>query len=82
MNKDMTAQQKKYVKPDVVEIVYEMDSNIAANCSVISKTQVDYNTCTYEEGGFIVFIGKCENHADDFGFCYHVPTPSTSVFSS
>jgi hypothetical protein len=82
MNKDTTQKQKVYVKPDVEEVVYEMDSNIAAGCNLSSNTQIDYNTCTYEEGGFVVFSGKCDNHADDYGFCYHVPNPSIAVFSS
>lgn len=82
MNKGVTMEQKVYVKPDVTEVVYEMDSNIAASCNLISRTQFDYNECTYEEGGYSVFLNHCYDHADDFGFCYHVPTPSEAVFTS
>ena len=47
MNKDMTLEKKHYIKPDVMEVVYEMDSNIAAGCNVITKNPTDYNNCSY-----------------------------------
>jgi hypothetical protein len=82
MNKDLALEKKHYVKPDVAEVVYEMESSIAAACSVIAKNPTDYNNCTYEENDFNVFLSHCADNADDFEFCYHVPIPSSSVFSS
>lgn len=82
MNKDVSLEKKHYIKPDVMEVVYEMDSNIAAGCNVISKNPTDYNNCSYEENDYNVFLNHCADNADDFGFCYHVPTPSSSVFAS
>jgi hypothetical protein len=82
MNKDMTLEKKHYVKPDVMEVVYEMDSNIAAGCNVITNNPTDYNDCSYEENDYSVFLDHCDDNADDYGFCYHVPTPSSSVFTS
>ena len=75
--------EKKYVTPDVEEIVYEMDSNIAGGCGIISNNQTNYNDCTYNDNGFIFFIGEnCKHVADDNLICYHGPAASTIVFSS
>lgn len=82
MNKDVSLEKKHYVKPDVMEIVYEMDSNIAAGCNVIASNPTDYNNCSYEENEYSVFLDHCLDNANDFGFCYHVPTPSSAVFDS
>lgn len=74
--------EKKYVKPDVEEVIYEMDSNIAGGCDTISNNPSSYNECTYEDNGFVFFLGKCADNAEDWGICYHVPTASNIVFSS
>lgn len=74
--------QKVYEKPDVMEIVYEMDSNIAGGCDTTSTTFSDYDECVYEEGGWVVFLGQCDLNADDFGFCYQVPLAGDVIFSS
>lgn len=74
--------QKVYEKPDVMEVVYEMDSNIAGGCNNISSTFSDYNECTYEEGGWTVFLQNCDLDADAFDFCYQVPLAGDVIFSS
>ena len=75
--------EKKYVTPDVEEVVYEMDSNIAGGCGTISNNPTSYNDCTYDDNGFIFFINqKCSDAVDDDLICYHVPTATTIVFSS
>ena len=79
----MKQNEKKYVTPDVEEVVYEMDSNIAGGCGLISNNPTSYNDCTYDDNGVIFFIGqRCKDQADENWICYHVPTSSTIVFSS
>lgn len=74
--------QKVYEKPDVMEVVYEMDSNIAGGCNNISTTLYDHNECTYVENGWTVFLANCDMDADEYNFCYQVPMAGNVIFSS
>jgi hypothetical protein len=79
----MKQNEKKYVTPDVEEVVYEMDSNIAGSCGLVSNNPTSYNDCIYDDNGVIFFMGqRCEGQADESLICYHVPTATTIVFSS
>lgn len=80
----MEQTEKKYVKPDVEEVVFEMTSNIAGNCGTIGGNHGSYLDCTFDiGGGFILFVSdNCNHQADDQTFCYHVNTPDDVVFSS
>ena len=50
--------------------------------SLLEKLAIKLVPVTEEENEFNVFLSHCADNADDFGFCYHVPNPSSSVFSS
>lgn len=75
-------EQKHYEKPDVMEVIYEMDSNIAGTCNNISSNHSDPFNCTYDDNGLTVFLIGCGWDVEEDDYCYHVPVAGNVVFSS
>lgn len=79
--------KKRYIKPQIVFESFELSSNIAAGCSLLSSPSAAY-VCpvTDPELGFTIFASNsvCDfiPPGDHDQICYDVPLASTNVFES
>lgn len=78
--------KKKYVKPEAIFESFELSSSIAAGCG--AKVNYTVNTCTYDLGTGLGKLFSDANSACTFpdqgdnGYCYHVPSDASKLFSS
>lgn len=78
--------KKKYVKPEAIFESFELSSSIAAGCG--AKVNHTENTCTYDLGTGLGTLFNNDNSACTFkdqgdnGYCYHVPSDASKLFSS
>lgn len=74
--------RKAYSRPCAELVDFSLSGSIAATC-VHQGTNMDSNSCGYEDNGWIVYA---QNSFCDIGtdieFCYHVPTEDNSIFGS
>lgn len=85
--------KKTYVKPEIMFEDFTLCSNIASTCESIVNNS-NKGTCAIQSsGGINLFDGTidaCDYDTTDFGnasdtyngFCYHVPTDTTTLFNS
>lgn len=80
--------KKPYQKPEIVYEDFSLTTNIAAGCEVRTDTPAA-EQCGVDMGDdFVVFLdsmqGICNTYRpdDEFGYCYHVPTPDNNLFNS
>ena len=82
--------KKAYNKPEIVFESFSMSTNIAAGCTLTNVTHSsgEYG-CGYKPDRFnyIIFTSDMgctttEDDGDYNGICYHVPSESSSLFTS
>jgi hypothetical protein len=83
---NMKETNKKYVKPDVEAVAFNMTSNISGTCGTFGGKQASYLTCTFEFTGnvslFVTGLNGCAFSEDDNKVCYHNPADDIRIFSS